>query len=133
MKTNISIHYGDLGRREFDPIETGRRIRKKRKTMGYSLEEFVDHLWEAGWKISVNSVGKWERGEIDNIKWDNIIRLCEFFSCSLDELVACRDREIGDERDGLVPFHILFRTNICISRCSFFDHQPAVDGFSAGM
>lgn len=94
----------NIGRLEFDPMETGRRIRSKRRKMHLSLNGLAFCLAARGWEISVNSLGRWERGEVI-ISWDHALRLARFFCCQLDELVTYREREIDDERDQLVPFH----------------------------
>ena len=102
MSNHNDINIGCL---EFDPMETGRRIRSKRREMHLSLNGLAFCLAARGWDISVNSLGRWERGEVI-ISWDHALRLARFFCCQLDELVTYREREIDDERDQLVPFHM---------------------------
>lgn len=131
MSNHNDINIGCL---EFDPMETGRRIRSKRREMHLSLNGLAFCLAARGWEISVNSLGRWERGEV-TISWDHALRLARFFRCQLDELVTYREREIDDERDQLVP---LYRPNILqfqvermrIAYVPFFAPAPITgDGF----
>lgn len=88
---------------EFDPYETGERLRRNRKALSLSLLGLADCLSAMGYEISVNSLGAWERGE-KAPSLGHLIMLAHFYGRTLDELVVCRHRfrDEGD-RDQLVP------------------------------
>lgn len=103
---NKSIHNNIAGyfcSVEFDPKATGEHITDLRRSHHFSREEFVYQLSAAGLlRVSVTTMGKWERGEVKNLELGQVEALCRFFGCSHDELVVYRDREIDTERDPLV-------------------------------
>lgn len=110
--------YGYFCRIEFDPIATGERITSMRRELNLSREKLVSELDMAGLlRVSVTTMGKWERGEVMKMEAEQLEALRIFFQCSHDELVVYRTRENDDERDPLIP---LFLTSICFCRCSFF-------------
>lgn len=86
-----------------DPVATGEHIMKLRRERHLSREKFVSELFEADLlRVSVTTMGKWERGEVKNLELGQVEALCRFFGCSHDELVVYRDRESDTERDPLV-------------------------------
>lgn len=93
---------------EFDSKATGEHITDLRRSHHFSREEFVYQLFEAGLlRVSVTTMGKWERGEVKNLELGQVEALCRFFGCSHDELVVYRDREIDTERDPLIFYPAL--------------------------
>lgn len=101
-----SMQYFNLGHIVFDPVTTGKRIQKRREELGYhSRERFLDFLAKRfGWFISMQTLGKWERGEGCPTR-DNLIRISIALSCPLSELVAYRVRETERERDQPAPYN----------------------------
>lgn len=96
---------------EFDPVATGERIASLRRDHHLSREKLVSELDKANiLRVSVTTMGKWERGEVKKMEAEQLEALRIYFQCSHDELVVYRYREIGDERDPLVPS---FLTSIC--------------------
>lgn len=93
---------------EFDPKATGEHITELRRSHHFSREEFVYRLFEAGLlRVSVTTMGKWERGEVKNLELGQVEALCRFFGCSHDELVVYRDRGIDTEHDQPVFYPAL--------------------------
>lgn len=115
---------------EFDPKATGEHITELRRSHHFSREEFVYRLFEAGLlRVSVTTMGKWERGEVKNLELGQVEALCRFFGCSHDELVVYRDREIDTELDQPVfyPAFIGFPEDGNLQKCrfpSFFAKKP---------
>lgn len=103
--------------------ETGRRIVMYRTEMHLSRDGLADKLWAKGVRVSMTSIGKWERGECD-ISEPHARALAEIFGCRLCELVVARLSFYDDERDQLAPLIIYccdVLTGICVCRClSFF-------------
>lgn len=92
-----------------DPVATGERIKQLRRKRHFSRERLVSELFEAGLlRVSVTTMGKWERGEVKNLELGQVEALCRFFRCSHDELVVYRDRESDTERDPLVFYSSLY-------------------------
>ena len=59
---------------EFDPKATGEHITDLRRSHHFSREEFVYQLFEAGLlRVSVTTMGKWERGEVKNLELDLVL------------------------------------------------------------
>lgn len=86
-----------------DRMETGNRICAYRKGMHLSREGLADILSEMDVWVSINSIGKWERGEVD-ISFDYAHALSKVFGCKLyGELVVFHLREIDDEHDQPAP------------------------------
>lgn len=109
---------GYFCRVEFDPIATGERITSLRRERHFSREKLVSELEKSGLlRVSVTTMGKWERGEVKKMEAEQLEALRIFFRCSHDELIVYRYREIDDERDPLIPF---FVASICLRRCSSF-------------
>lgn len=107
---------------EFDPKATGEHITELRRSHHFSREEFVYRLFEAGLlRVSVTTMGKWERGEVKNLELGQVEALCRFFGCSHDELVVYRDREIDTELDQPVfyPAFIGFPEDGNLQKCRF--------------
>lgn len=103
---------------EFDPIATGERITSMRRKRHLSREKLIEALDGAGLlRVSVTTMGKWERGEVKKMEAEQLEALRIFFQCSHDELIVYRYRENDDERDPLIPFIL---TSICFGKCSFF-------------
>lgn len=92
---------------QFDPVATGERITSLRRSRHYSRERLVSELYETDLlHVSITTMGRWERGEVKKMDCEVLEALRLFFQCSHDELVVYRCREIGDERDQLVPFSV---------------------------
>lgn len=88
---------------ECDQIATGEHITELRRKRHFSREQLVSELFEAGLlRVSVTTMGKWERGEVKNLELGQVEALCRFFGCSHNELVVYRDRESAAEHDPLV-------------------------------
>ena len=86
-------------------VETGSRITMFRKAMHLSRDGLAWLLAERGVEVSITSIGKWERGEVD-ISFEFAQELAKVFGCRLyGELVVGHLREIEDDRDRLVPFY----------------------------
>ena len=103
-------------------VETGKRITAYRTCMSLSRDKLLDILWDIGCKVSLTSLGKWERGECD-ISEEHARALCQIFGCRLCELIVARLSFYDDERDQLAPLMITyfkFLTSICFSKYSFF-------------
>lgn len=103
-------------------VETGKRITAYRTGMSLSRDKLLDILWAIGCKVSLTSLGKWERGECD-ISEEHARALCQIFGCRLCELIVARLSFYDDERDQLAPLMITyfkFLTSICFSKYSFF-------------
>lgn len=102
-------------------VETGNRILSHRKRMHLSQMGLADALSYKGIVVSITSIGKWERGEVD-ISDHHARALAEIFGCKLCELVVARLSFYDDERDQLAPLilHIHYLTNICECECSSF-------------
>lgn len=82
-----------------DRTETGNRIYEYRKSMHLSRDGLADCLFRRGVEVSINSIGKWERGEVD-ISFDYAEALSKIFGCKLyGGLVVFHLREPEDERD----------------------------------
>jgi len=114
-------------------LETGDRIYKHRKAMHLSREGLANILSvQEDVDISINSIGKWERGEVD-ISYDYARALSKIFGCKLyGELVVFHLRGLDDERDQPVLFfqvNIFFKTNVCkIVYIRLLFCQSLVDG-----
>lgn len=103
---------------EFDPVATGKHITSMRCDRHLSREKLISELNEVGLlRVSVTTMGKWERGEVKKIEAEQLRALCIYFRCSHDELVVYRRRKIDGERDQLIP---LFLTSICFMQMLFF-------------
>ena len=103
-------------------VETGKRITAYRTEMSLSRDKLVDLLWSIDTKISLTSIGKWERGECD-ISEEHARALCQIFGCRLCELIVAKLSFYDDERDQLAPLIITYfknLTSICFSKYSFF-------------
>lgn len=101
--------------------ETGNRILSHRKRMHLSQMGLADALSYKGIVVSITSIGKWERGEVD-ISDHHARALAEIFGCKLCELVVARLSFYDDERDQLAPDkkpYIPILKSICRCRCSF--------------
>lgn len=86
-----------------DRIETGNRINRFRKAMHLSRDGLADCLSIRGIEVSINSIGKWERGEVD-ISFDFAQALSKIFGCELyGGLVVFHLRGTEDDRDQ--PVH----------------------------
>lgn len=110
--------FGYYCRIAFDPVATGEHITAMRCARHLSREKLVSELDKVGLlRVSVTTMGKWERGQVKKIEAEQLKALCIYFRCSHDELVAYRCREIDDERDPLIPY---FMASICLCRCSSF-------------
>lgn len=57
-------------------------IKEKRKERGLTLQNVADHLG-----ISKMTVSKWENGQIQNIRRDNLIPLCSLLGLSPVQLI----------------------------------------------
>lgn len=119
---------------EFDPYETGERLRRNRKALSLSLFGLADCLSAMGYEISVNSLGAWERGE-KAPSLGHLIMLAHFYGRTLDELVACRHRlrDEGD-RDQLVPYLKAirlqeFKADVRMAYICFFYTRRAAKNF----
>lgn len=102
-------------------VETGKRITAYRTGMNLSRDKLLDILWDIGCKVSLTSLGKWERGECD-ISEKHARALCQIFGCRLCELIVARLSFYDDERDQLAPLIITYfknLTSICFSKYSF--------------
>ena len=86
-------------------IETGKRIVKYRKALNFSQFGLASALWAEGVEVSVNSIGKWERGECC-ISENNARALAKVFGCRLCDLVVACLSYYDDERDQLAPMMI---------------------------
>lgn len=60
-----------------------RRIRQLREARNLSQQQLADRL-----NISRVAVTKWESGETENMKIDNLLALSDFFGLSIDELIT---------------------------------------------
>ena len=104
---------------ECDQIATGEHITELRRKRHLSREQLVSELFEAGLlRVSVTTMGKWERGEVKNLELGQVEALCRFFGCSHDELVVYREHESVAEHDPLVFLfcpHITFENGIPVS------------------
>jgi len=89
---------------EFDPYATGVQLRKKREALSLSQSRLADCLSLMGYRISVNSLGAWERGEkIPSLS--HLFMLAHFYECTLNELVLSRRRNHDDaDEDQLVHY-----------------------------
>lgn len=88
-------------------VETGKRITAYRTGMNLSRDKLLDILWDIGCKVSLTSLGKWERGECD-ISEKHARALCQIFGCRLCELIVARLSFYDDERDQLAPLIITY-------------------------
>ncbi len=93
-----------------DRPETGSRIRRYREGMQLTREGLVALLCSAdGTEISVNSVGRWERGEVD-ISFEHAALLARVFGCKIyGELVVYHLRQDClevESDDRLARLHI---------------------------
>lgn len=96
--------FGYFCRIAFDPVATGERIVAMRRAQHHSRAKLVSELDRAGLlRVSVTTMGKWERGQVKKIEAEQLKALCIYFQCSHDELVVYRYREIDGERDPLIP------------------------------
>ena len=90
-------------------IETGNRIRYYREKLNLSRDGLADILASEGVTISINSIGKWERGEV-NISYEYAKALRRIFGCEFYEgLIVGRLRYPEDERDQPVHLYGLIR------------------------
>lgn len=88
---------------KIDPIATGRRLRAKRRGL-FTLEGLSQVFMDCDCPVSVNSIGKWERG-VCMPRLEHLFLLSCLYRCSLDELVVgvseSRDFESQDQ-----PVHL---------------------------
>ena len=118
-----------------DRMETGNRIYQHRKAMHFSREELAARLADMGTMVSVNSIGNWERGDVE-ISFYYAKSLAQIFGCRLyGELVVYHLREFDGERDQLDPrlkayIWILFRRMYASAyvRFSFCSIEGMPDG-----
>lgn len=86
--------------REINPIATGAKLREMRRDHYLTLEMLSEIFERAYCPISVNSLGKWERG-ICFPRLDHLYFLACLYGCTLDELVVgmreSQDSESGDQ------------------------------------
>ena len=81
-----------------DRLETGNRIYNHRKQKHLTQEGLAGVLASMGMEVSVNSIGRWERGEVD-ISYQYACALCEVFGCELyGGLIVYYLRGIAGER-----------------------------------
>lgn len=77
-----------LGYFVIDRVATGEKIYNYRKALHLTQEGLSDLFMQMGKNVSVNSIGRWERGEVD-ISFQHACALCEIFQCSLyDDLLV---------------------------------------------
>lgn len=87
---------------KIDPIATGRRLRAKRRGL-FTLEGLSGVFMDCDCPVSVNSIGKWERG-ICLPRLDHLFLLSCLYHCSLDELVVgVRESRDSEPRDQPIP------------------------------
>ena len=108
----------------FNRAETGSRIQLFRKGMHLSQMGLASVLAEKGIEVSVNSIGKWERGEVE-ISIEYAEALSEIFGCNLHGLVDVRLRGRDDDGDQPVPFFNILRRRLRVS-AFFCKYQPPV-------
>jgi len=90
-------------------IETGNRIRGYREKLHLSQDGLADILADEGVVVSTNSIGRWERGEVD-ISYEYAKALQCIFGCEFyDGLIIGRLRHPEDERDQPVHLYGLIR------------------------
>lgn len=86
--------------REINPIATGAKLREMRRDHYLTLEMLSEIFERAYCPISVNSLGKWERG-ICFPRLDHLYFLACLYGRTLDELVVgmreSQDSESGDQ------------------------------------
>jgi len=94
---------------DLDKVATGATIARFRTEMNLTREKFVEVLEKSGYlRISVQTLWKWETGRV-KMEAGQLEALRQFFDknldggCSHDELVKYQTREIGGDRDQLVP------------------------------
>lgn len=78
--------------------EIGKRIRKSRKIMGYSREEFAEIIG-----ISVRFTADIELGK-KGMSLDTLIKICETLSVSADYLIWGRGERDGDSIAEITAF-----------------------------
>lgn len=101
---------------EVDPIATGAKLRGKRREFCFTLEGLAEVFERAYCPVSINSIGKWERG-ICFPRLDHLFFLACLYSCSLDELVVSSKESVDSEpHDQPVPFlfTLSWRTQYCV-------------------
>ena len=111
---------------ELDLRATGARLREKRRALSLTLEDLSEIFERAYCPISVNSIGKWERG-VCFPRLDHLYFLACLYGCTLDELVVGMGRaRDGSSRDQPVPFAFLRRTRLPCSSFLFFKLSVSV-------
>ena len=106
-----------------DRVETGNRIYAYRKDLHLSRERLARALLAEGIEISVNSIGKWERGEVD-ISYVYARALANIFGCRLyGGLVIFCLRDFDGERDQPVSESYYQDERVFGTRSSFFIHR----------
>ena len=73
----------------------GKRIRERRDALGLTLEEIADRLG-----LQRSAISKYERGEVENIKRSNIIKMAQMLECSPAYLMGFTDSINGDSEDA---------------------------------
>lgn len=66
--------------------DIGDYIRAKRKSSGWSQEQFAERL-----DVSTKTVSNWENGEFTSIKNENLEKLSAVFGVSIGEIYAGKD------------------------------------------
>lgn len=102
---HLTIDQAAARLREINPIATGAKLREMRRDHYLTLEMLSEIFERAYCPISINSLGKWERG-ICFPRLDHLYFLACLYSCTLDELVVgmreSQDSESGDQPVPLI-------------------------------
>ena len=102
---HLTIDQAAARLREINPIATGAKLREMRRDNYLTLEMLSEIFERAYCPISINSLGKWERG-VCFPRLDHLYFLACLYSCTLDELVVgmreSQDSESGDQPVPLI-------------------------------
>lgn len=75
--------------RGINPVATGARIKKLRKTSGYTVDQLCDIFY-----ISPQAIYKWQRGEALPTL-DNMMVLCDLFKVKVEDIVVREDDDVA--------------------------------------
>ena len=114
-------------------VETGRRIRRYRKSMHLSQEGLAAVLAGMGVMVSVTSIGNWERGLVE-ITPNHARALAKVFGCRVyGELVVFHLRDYDGEADQPASFmDLLSRCSLQKERLLFLFFPSGACWFSGG-
>ena len=76
----------------------GKRIRRLRKNLKLTQKQLAARM-----SISRVAISKWESGESENIKLDNLMSLCKILAISAEELITGKQSKEGDTGHIIQP------------------------------